>query len=89
MPERHEISHFLNKFVLGLLEGTVDGVRDGVVRNFKMKWDIELDPNKVRVILETISNPERRCLSIHVDHDGQHYESVIRNINYLDDDRSP
>jgi hypothetical protein len=36
-----------------------------------MRWNIELDPSKVRVILETIQNPERRCISVHVDHDDQ------------------
>jgi len=70
---------FLNKVVLGFMEGTKDGMRDGTVRRAKEVLDVDLDPDSVTVIFEWIENPKRRLISIHVEHEGEHYESILRN----------
>lgn len=82
IPLRYRITTYLNKFMMGFLEGTSDGVRDKTVRDFKRVFNIDLLKEDVKIVSDVLYDPYRPCWSIHVDHAGEHYESVIVNLNY-------
>ena len=79
---RYRISTFLNRYLEGFLEGSSDGIRSSIVRNMKLRFDMDISPESVTVLFENLTNPPRRCWSIHIDHQGNHYESVIANLDY-------
>lgn len=80
--DKLDVSTYLDGTVIGFLEGTSDGIKKSVKDNFKRRFDIDIPLEAITVIIDDLQNPPRRCMSIHVDHEGQHYESVIRNLNY-------
>lgn len=81
---RYAIFQFLNKFIIGFLEGTHEGMKGMVVDNFKRKFGMDITREQVKIVVDNLENPRRRCLSVHVDVGNDHYESVIRNILYHD-----
>lgn len=76
------MSRFLDRSVLGFMEGTTDAMRSSIARRFLLQFGREVD--SVTVLLEEIPNPTRRVLSVHLECGGEHYESIIRNIMYDD-----
>jgi hypothetical protein len=82
MIDRYEISSYLNQAMMGFMEGSTDGLAGMVADNLKRRFGIDVPRSNVRVIIDKLANPDRMCWSIHVEHDGQHYESVIVNLRY-------
>jgi hypothetical protein len=79
---RYEVTTYLNHAMMGFMEGSTDGLRDMVVDNLKRRFDMDVPKDDAKVIIDDLENPPRMCWSIHVEHDGQHYESVIVNLKY-------
>lgn len=92
LPLRTRISRMLDACVLGFLEGSVTGMQETVAYKLKYNFNIVIPRENITVIFETLNSiadvdgndHKRRCLSVHVKHDDQHYESIIRNISYDD-----
>lgn len=82
MIDRYEITRYLNSAMIGFIEGTTNGMCKLVVDNLKRRFDMDVPLSAVKVIIDDLKDPDRHCWSIHVDHDGQHYESVIVNLGY-------
>lgn len=81
---RFEISRYLNGAIIGLIEGTIDGIKASVVDNLKRRFGLDVSIDSVNIIIDKLQDPVRTCWSIHVEHEGGHYESVIRNLKYDD-----
>ena len=82
MTSRSEVTEYLNKVMIGFLEGSDDGLAGRVADNLKRRFNMDVLRSSVKIVIDKLENPERICWSIHVDHDGQHYESVIVNLKY-------
>lgn len=82
MLDRYEITRYLNNAMMGFLEGSSDGLRSCVIDNLKRRFNIDVSKDNVKIIIDELQNPNRYCWSIHVEHEGNHYESVIVNLKY-------
>lgn len=80
--DRYAVTRYLNGAMMGFMEGTTDGLRDGVIGNLKRRFDMDVSQGDVKVVVDALANPSRMCWSVHVEHGGQHYESVIVNLKY-------
>lgn len=69
---------------MGFMEGTREGLRDHVVYKMQHQFGVIVKPEDVKIVVDRLPEPapERLCWSIHMEYDGQHYESVIRNMRY-------
>lgn len=82
MIDRYEITNYLNKAMMGFMEGSTDGLCGLIVDNLHRRFNMDVPRESVKVIIDRLSEPDRHCWSIHVEHEGQHYESVIVNLKY-------
>lgn len=82
LARRYEITSYLNRAMMGFLEGCPAGLCKCVVDNLKRMFGLEVPIAAVKIIIDDLNDPIRKCWSIHVDIDGQHYESVIVNLKY-------
>jgi hypothetical protein len=79
--DRYEISKYLDGHVIGFYEGSDSGIRQSVVRSLNKKG-LPITVENVRIVIDELDNPRRHCMSIHVDYNNEHYESIIRNLLY-------
>jgi hypothetical protein len=79
---RFEITRTLDGIILGFLEGSKDGLVRFAIRMLKNRNNIVVDAGNVTIVDDYLDNSERRCWAIHVEHEGEHYESIIRNLKY-------
>lgn len=82
MIDKYDVTKYLNGTMMGFLEGNSDGLARAVIDNFKRQFNMIVPSDAVKVIIDRLENPDRMRWSIHVDHEGQHYESVIVNLKY-------
>lgn len=82
MIDRWEVTDDLNRTMIGFAEGTDDGLVGFVVRHLNEKFGMNLKRDDVKIVVDLLENPDRRCWSIHVDSEGHHYESVMVNLMY-------
>jgi hypothetical protein len=80
--DRYQISNFLNNMLMGLLEGTSKHLHDLTKRRLKEQFNINLQDDQIKIIIDDLKNPDRHCWSIHIDYADEHYESVIVNMGY-------
>lgn len=76
---RFEITDLLNGSMMGFLEGTREGLRDSVRKRLSLRG-LSVDVDCISIVCDDL--PPRRMLSIHLDVNGEHYESVAVNIHY-------
>lgn len=82
LSSRYAITSYLNRAMMGFMEGSSDGLVWMVSENLKRYYNLDVPRDSVKIIIDELENPTRKCWSIHVDHEGQHYESVIVNLKY-------
>jgi hypothetical protein len=82
MLDRYEVTSYLNRTMIGFAEGTSSGLCGSVISNMKRLFNVEVSHECVKVIVDYLENPKRDCWSIHVDLNGEHFESVIVNMRY-------
>ena len=78
------MTEFLNSSVMGFMEGVLTHLKESVEKRFVTRFGVK--PDSVAVLRDDLSNPDRVLLSIHVEVNGEHYESVHRNGLYSYDD---
>ena len=85
---RFDVTQYLNNFILGFLEGSDGGIKQSVAR--RLKWEgLNVTEDNITVICDELQTPIRRMLSVHVECDGEHYESISKNILYDTGDDNP
>lgn len=82
LPLRYRITSYLNAAMMGFLEGDTDSLCQMVSDNIKRLMNVDVPRGSIRIVVDDLQNPIRKCLSIHIDHEGEHYESVIVNLKY-------
>ena len=80
--DKHVIQTMLNNSLMGLIQGSPEHLIKSIIRRFKLINQFVITEDNIKVVIDELENPKRVCWSIHMEYDGVHYESLIRNMSY-------
>jgi hypothetical protein len=79
---RRDITRMLNSAVTGFMQESLDVVRVSLVKRFMIQFKLKVKPEDIVLIIDQLYEPPRCVMSVHLDIDGEHYESIIRNVDH-------
>jgi hypothetical protein len=81
MNSRCQITQMLNNALSGFINEEYDVVIESLIKRFKLQFHMDIKPENVRLVKEYEVGPYEISIAyVCLDINGEHYESVIRNL---------